>query len=50
TARIEDAYQRGLGNVRLKTGKMDDTPMELFFHEMIQFDPKTTNKRKIRRL
>ncbi len=52
TARIEDAFQRGLSRVRLKAGKMDDTPMELLgaqkvdflnFHpyitgEMIQFD------------
>eukprot|EP00439_Symbiodinium_sp_Y106_P037840 s3532_g4.t1 len=29
TARIEDAFQRGLSRVRLKAGKMDDTPMEL---------------------
>mmetsp|Transcript_9443 Transcript_9443/g.16759 ORF Transcript_9443/g.16759 Transcript_9443/m.16759 type:complete len:711 (-) Transcript_9443:92-2224(-) len=50
TARIEDAYQRGLSRVRLKAGKMDDTPMELFFYDMIQFDPKTGNSRNIRRL
>lgn len=50
TARIEDAFQRGLSRVRLKAGKMDDTPMELFFHDMIQFDPKTGNTRKIRRV
>eukprot|EP00913_Durusdinium_trenchii_P021898 g20576.t2 len=39
TARIEDAFQRGLSRVRLK-----------FFHDMIQFDPKTGNTRKIRRV
>lgn len=50
TARIEDAYQRGLSRVRLKAGKTDDTPMELFFHDMIQFDPKTGNCRKIQRI
>mmetsp|Transcript_29049 Transcript_29049/g.69177 ORF Transcript_29049/g.69177 Transcript_29049/m.69177 type:complete len:745 (-) Transcript_29049:80-2314(-) len=50
TMRIEDAFQRGLSRVRLKAGKMDDTPMELFFHDMIQFDPKTGNTRKIRRV
>lgn len=50
TARIEDAFQRGLSRVRLKAGKLDDTPMELFFYDMIQFDPKTGNCRKIRRI
>jgi len=50
TARIEDAFQRGLPRVRLKAGKLDDTPMELFFYDMIQFDPKTGNCRKILRI
>jgi len=47
--RIEKAYQRGEPYVRLKTGKMKQTPMELFFVDMIQHDPITGNRRRIRR-
>uniref|UniRef100_A0A7S0B7R4 EF-hand domain-containing protein n=1 Tax=Pyrodinium bahamense TaxID=73915 RepID=A0A7S0B7R4_9DINO len=48
--RIEAAYQRGESHVRLKAGKMKSTPKELFFEDMIQFDPITKNHRPIRRL
>eukprot|EP00933_Yihiella_yeosuensis_P039485 TRINITY_DN3352_c2_g1_i1.p1 TRINITY_DN3352_c2_g1~~TRINITY_DN3352_c2_g1_i1.p1 ORF type:complete len:806 (+),score=130.17 TRINITY_DN3352_c2_g1_i1:105-2522(+) len=49
-ARIEEAFQQGYSRCRLKAGKLQDTPMELFFYDMIQFDPKTGNTRKIRRI
>mmetsp|Transcript_97530 Transcript_97530/g.271345 ORF Transcript_97530/g.271345 Transcript_97530/m.271345 type:complete len:626 (-) Transcript_97530:33-1910(-) len=47
--RIELAYRNGEPYVRLKTGKMKQTPMELFFVDMIQYDPITKNTRRIRR-
>uniref|UniRef100_A0A7S0F905 EF-hand domain-containing protein n=1 Tax=Pyrodinium bahamense TaxID=73915 RepID=A0A7S0F905_9DINO len=48
-AAIELAFQRGDAKVRLKTGKTDSTPMEVFFHEMIQYDSMSGNIRKVRR-
>jgi len=47
--RIEAAYKRGLPYVRTKNGKMKQTPMEMFFVDMIQHDPITGNQRIIRR-
>lgn len=48
--RIEVAFQSGQPFVRVKSGKDQSTPMELFFADMIQFDRKTNNSRPIRRL
>lgn len=48
--RIEDAYQKGFSQCRLKAGKKKTTPMELFFVDMLQYDPTTGNTRKIRRV
>jgi len=47
--RIEEAYQRGDSVVRLKTGKGGSVPMEVFFHEMLQYDPTSGNTRKVQR-
>eukprot|EP00933_Yihiella_yeosuensis_P018952 TRINITY_DN15428_c0_g2_i1.p1 TRINITY_DN15428_c0_g2~~TRINITY_DN15428_c0_g2_i1.p1 ORF type:complete len:738 (+),score=143.35 TRINITY_DN15428_c0_g2_i1:139-2352(+) len=49
-ARIEDAYQRGEFHVRLKSGKAGQTPMEIFFVDMLQHDPKSGNVRRVRRI
>jgi len=46
---IEGSYRAGATKVRLKTGKKGNTPMEIFFEDMIQYDPETTNSRKIQR-
>eukprot|EP00927_Polykrikos_kofoidii_P022264 TRINITY_DN20825_c0_g1_i1.p1 TRINITY_DN20825_c0_g1~~TRINITY_DN20825_c0_g1_i1.p1 ORF type:complete len:730 (-),score=112.16 TRINITY_DN20825_c0_g1_i1:23-2212(-) len=48
--KIEFAYQQGDSKVRLKSGKSSMTPMEIFFVEMIQHDPITSNTRDVRRL
>eukprot|EP00931_Biecheleriopsis_adriatica_P041258 TRINITY_DN23605_c0_g1_i1.p1 TRINITY_DN23605_c0_g1~~TRINITY_DN23605_c0_g1_i1.p1 ORF type:complete len:704 (+),score=153.23 TRINITY_DN23605_c0_g1_i1:58-2169(+) len=48
--RIEAAFQRGEFHVRLRSGKAGETPMELFFLDMIQYDTKTGNRRRIRRM
>jgi len=50
TARIEKGYQRGDAYTRLKSGKKGGVPMEIFFGDMIQYDPVTGNTRKVRRL
>jgi hypothetical protein len=47
--RIESAYWRGDHRVRLKSGKTGSVPMELFFKDMIQYDPITERQRTIRR-
>jgi len=48
--RIEQAYQRGEAYVRLKSGKIGTIPMEIFFADMLQYDPVSANTRKVRRL
>jgi len=48
-AKIEKAFQRGESKVRIKTGKLGKTPMEIFFVSMAQFDPTTKNLRRVRR-
>eukprot|EP00927_Polykrikos_kofoidii_P074250 TRINITY_DN70238_c0_g1_i1.p1 TRINITY_DN70238_c0_g1~~TRINITY_DN70238_c0_g1_i1.p1 ORF type:complete len:709 (+),score=106.70 TRINITY_DN70238_c0_g1_i1:46-2172(+) len=48
--RIERAFNIGESKVRLKTGKTKTTPMEIFFGEMIQYDPISKNTREVRRL
>mmetsp|Transcript_3712 Transcript_3712/g.9543 ORF Transcript_3712/g.9543 Transcript_3712/m.9543 type:complete len:712 (-) Transcript_3712:155-2290(-) len=47
--KIELAYQLGHSKVRLKSGKHGATPMELFFADMIQYDPTTSSRRNVRR-
>merc|ERR1712232_433870 len=47
--RIETAYIGGHTKVRLKTGKDGKTPKEIFFEDMIQYDPTSENKRKVER-
>ncbi|CAK0825816.1 unnamed protein product [Prorocentrum cordatum] len=49
-ARIEDAYRRGYSKVRVKSGKGGQVPMEIFFVDTAQLDPKSRNLRKLRRL
>eukprot|EP00746_Dinoflagellata_sp_MGD_P141622 gnl/MRDRNA2_/MRDRNA2_74702_c0_seq2.p1 gnl/MRDRNA2_/MRDRNA2_74702_c0~~gnl/MRDRNA2_/MRDRNA2_74702_c0_seq2.p1 ORF type:complete len:937 (+),score=101.82 gnl/MRDRNA2_/MRDRNA2_74702_c0_seq2:70-2811(+) len=46
---IENAFQRGDQRHRVRSGKEGKTPMELFFADMVQYDPFTGNTRKIRR-
>lgn len=48
--KIEKAYRDGLTKVRFKSGKTGQVPMEIFFADMVQFDPITENKREVRRL
>lgn len=48
--RIEEAFQKGCSHVRIMSGKHMNTPMELFFGDMVQYDPITGNARNIRRL
>mmetsp|Transcript_54202 Transcript_54202/g.129137 ORF Transcript_54202/g.129137 Transcript_54202/m.129137 type:complete len:839 (+) Transcript_54202:110-2626(+) len=48
--RIEASFQQGRDSIRVKTGKTGATPMELFFKDMIQYDPTTDNERAIQRL
>lgn len=50
TRKIEAAFQNGHAFVRVKSGKDNGTPMELFFAEMVQIDRKTGNRRLIQRL
>ena len=50
TKRIEESYQCGDSKVRLKTGKVGTTPMEIFFVDMLQYDPITRNTRRVQRL
>eukprot|EP00928_Gymnodinium_smaydae_P027964 TRINITY_DN21463_c0_g1_i2.p1 TRINITY_DN21463_c0_g1~~TRINITY_DN21463_c0_g1_i2.p1 ORF type:complete len:787 (-),score=137.63 TRINITY_DN21463_c0_g1_i2:390-2444(-) len=47
--RIEDAFWNGEERVRLKSGKDGAVPMEIWFADMIQYDPKTSNKRRVQR-
>lgn len=47
--RIERAYQDGESHVRLKSGKAGKVPMEIFFADMVQFDPITERHRKVQR-
>lgn len=47
--RIEKAYLRGDGYVRLKSGKTKAVPMEIFFVDMLQHDPISRSKRRVRR-
>jgi hypothetical protein len=49
-SRIELAYQKGQSHVRIRSGKNLDIPMELFFGDLVQYDPITGNARNIRRL
>lgn len=49
-ARIEHSFQRGDSHVRLKSGKAGKVPMEIFFADMLQFDPISQNNRKVQRL
>eukprot|EP00746_Dinoflagellata_sp_MGD_P067751 gnl/MRDRNA2_/MRDRNA2_27972_c0_seq1.p1 gnl/MRDRNA2_/MRDRNA2_27972_c0~~gnl/MRDRNA2_/MRDRNA2_27972_c0_seq1.p1 ORF type:complete len:777 (-),score=98.44 gnl/MRDRNA2_/MRDRNA2_27972_c0_seq1:87-2417(-) len=48
--RMEYAYERGAAHLRLKSGKTGAVPMEIFFDQMIQYDPASGNHRAIRRL
>jgi voltage-gated sodium channel len=48
--RIEHAYRNGHSKVRLKSGNKGQTPMEIFFVDMMQLDPKSRNLRKVRRV
>jgi hypothetical protein len=48
--RIEEAYMHGEAYVRLKSGKNKTVPMEVFFADMLQYDPVTNNNRKVRRV
>lgn len=47
--RIETAFQKGLGMVRMKSGKKGSVPMEVFFHDLIQHDPISGSTRRVRR-
>eukprot|EP00928_Gymnodinium_smaydae_P039461 TRINITY_DN26956_c0_g1_i1.p1 TRINITY_DN26956_c0_g1~~TRINITY_DN26956_c0_g1_i1.p1 ORF type:complete len:817 (-),score=153.74 TRINITY_DN26956_c0_g1_i1:375-2825(-) len=47
--RIEDSFWCGEERVRLKSGKDNCVPMEVWYADMIQYDPTTGNKRKIKR-
>eukprot|EP00929_Paragymnodinium_shiwhaense_P124428 TRINITY_DN9989_c0_g1_i1.p1 TRINITY_DN9989_c0_g1~~TRINITY_DN9989_c0_g1_i1.p1 ORF type:complete len:762 (-),score=141.66 TRINITY_DN9989_c0_g1_i1:149-2434(-) len=47
--RIEHFYRRGDPFVRLKTGKVGTTPMEIFFADMVQHDPISGRTRAVRR-
>lgn len=49
-SKIEKGYSDGLTKVRFKSGKSGQVPMEIFFADMVQFDPTTENKREVRRL
>lgn len=48
--KIEEAYHDGQAKVRFKSGKSGQVPMEIFFADMVQFDPVTENQREVRRL
>jgi len=48
--KIEAAFQNGQFFVRVKSGKDQTTPMELYFAEMVQIDRTTSNKRRIQRV
>jgi len=50
SARIEHAYKRGEPKVRLKSGKAGHTPMEIFFVDMVQYDPISANVREVQRV
>lgn len=47
--RIEVAYRSGAPKIRLKAGKRGRIPMEIFFGDMIQYDPLSENIRRVRR-
>lgn len=47
--RIEVAYRAGHPKIRLKAGKKGAVPMEIFFGDMIQYDPISGNSRNVRR-
>jgi len=48
--RLEAAFRRGDFRSRLRSGKREETPMEVFFDDMIQYALKTGNMRRIRRI
>jgi len=48
--RIEFAYQRGDSKVRIQSGEDGTIPMEIFFADMIQYDPISDNRRAVQRL
>jgi len=50
SVRIEKAYQHGDAYVRMKSGKGGAVPMEIFFADMIQYDPVSGNTRMVVRL
>mmetsp|Transcript_29490 Transcript_29490/g.67967 ORF Transcript_29490/g.67967 Transcript_29490/m.67967 type:complete len:886 (+) Transcript_29490:89-2746(+) len=47
--KIEMAYRDGESKVRVKSGKTGGTPMEIFFEDMIQYDPISGNTKQVRR-
>jgi len=47
---IEDQFRGGAPSVTLKSGKAGTTPMAIFFDEMVQYDPITGNRRRVRRV
>eukprot|EP00930_Biecheleria_cincta_P004185 TRINITY_DN105082_c0_g1_i1.p1 TRINITY_DN105082_c0_g1~~TRINITY_DN105082_c0_g1_i1.p1 ORF type:complete len:586 (+),score=68.83 TRINITY_DN105082_c0_g1_i1:49-1758(+) len=48
SARIQVAFDRGESLVRLKVGKGQLVPKELYLYDMLQYDPVSQNTRKIR--
>lgn len=49
--RIERHYREGVWMMRMKTGQAHKAkPREIFFHDMIQYDPASDTSRSIRRL
>lgn len=48
--RIEEAFQTGQYFCRVKTGKTGVVPMEIFFNDMLQYDPLSANSRAVRRV
>lgn len=48
-AMIEKAFQRGRSHIRVKAGKNREA-VELFLVDLVQYDPKTGNARRIRRV
>jgi len=50
SVKIEKAYQEGWSFVQLKSGKTKTVPMEIFFADMLQYDPVTGNTRNVKRV
>eukprot|EP00929_Paragymnodinium_shiwhaense_P075106 TRINITY_DN38404_c0_g1_i1.p1 TRINITY_DN38404_c0_g1~~TRINITY_DN38404_c0_g1_i1.p1 ORF type:complete len:779 (+),score=94.78 TRINITY_DN38404_c0_g1_i1:100-2436(+) len=48
--KIEHGFRAGESKVRVKSGKASGVPMEIFFHDMLQFDPVTSHSRKVQRV